>query len=342
MDHRSDPSVDELRRQTENTRASLTATVDKLRETVEDTASEWKAKVSPDHIKQEVKDYVREGGERLTDSLKRKVRENPLQALAIGAGVAYPLIGLLRTIPIPVLLIGVGYALAQRKSGHSNGYAGSGVHATTDTDTNSVTGQIRRSAQETSEQIGRKASDAADQMRRSVHDARDAAKRMSDDLTEKAQSAAGAIGASAESALHKVSEVSDRSRHALMDTIDRNPLLVAGVGLAVGAFIAACLPASRAENRLLGETSDQLKRKAGLAASETMDRAKEVVDGVIGDVAETAGREGLDASHARTLADNMVSGVKTIAERGIDAAFEEPGPSENQTSQQPVKTWMNQ
>ena len=73
-----------------------------------------------------------------------------------------------------------------------------------------------------------------------------------------------------------------------------------------------------------------------------MDRAKEMVEGVAGDVAETADREGLTAGHAKTLAENMVSGVKSVADRGIEAVFEDKRSQNSSTVQQPTKTWVNQ
>src|SRR4051794_8257614 len=121
MNAHSEPSVDDLRRESERTRASLTSTVEELRDKVGDTATEWKQAVSPSHIKAEVKDYVRESGGQLSESIRRRVRENPLQAAAIGVGLAYPLLGLLRTVPAPLMLIGAGLWLTQQKRSGSYG-----------------------------------------------------------------------------------------------------------------------------------------------------------------------------------------------------------------------------
>jgi hypothetical protein len=35
-------------------------------------------------------------------------RRNPMQAVAVGASVAYPLLRLARAIPLPVLMVGAG------------------------------------------------------------------------------------------------------------------------------------------------------------------------------------------------------------------------------------------
>jgi NADP-dependent 3-hydroxy acid dehydrogenase YdfG len=85
-----EPSIDELRQESERGRAQLANTVDKLRDKVGDTAAEIKTLVSPAHVKQEIRTYVREEREKLADTIQRKARENPLQAAAIGAAIAYP------------------------------------------------------------------------------------------------------------------------------------------------------------------------------------------------------------------------------------------------------------
>ena len=115
MNATQDVSVDELRRRSERTRADLTATVHELKDKVGDTANELKSAVSPANIKQEIKTYVREQGDSFVESARRKAQENPLQAIAVGAAIAYPAWGLLRAIPTPLLMIGAGLWLTSAK-----------------------------------------------------------------------------------------------------------------------------------------------------------------------------------------------------------------------------------
>ena len=51
-------SVEELRRESERDRALLATTVDQLREQITDTAKDIRNKVSPQHIKSEVSDFI--------------------------------------------------------------------------------------------------------------------------------------------------------------------------------------------------------------------------------------------------------------------------------------------
>ena len=64
-------SVEELRRESEKNRAKLTQTVQSLSGLVTDTVSDVKERLSPEHIRQDVKDYVRNSGEQLVETLQR-------------------------------------------------------------------------------------------------------------------------------------------------------------------------------------------------------------------------------------------------------------------------------
>jgi ElaB/YqjD/DUF883 family membrane-anchored ribosome-binding protein len=113
------PSIGDLREESDRNRQALAATVSELRERVEDTATDLKTMVSPTHIKQQVKDYVRQERETLVESVQRRAKENPLQMAAIGAAVAYPALGLLRALPAPLWLIGAGLFLTSKRGRES-------------------------------------------------------------------------------------------------------------------------------------------------------------------------------------------------------------------------------
>jgi ElaB/YqjD/DUF883 family membrane-anchored ribosome-binding protein len=72
-------SLSELERQAEHTRADLIHTVDALHN-----------RVSPQTIKHEMRAYAREASQDLIHNLERWARENPLQTVAVAAGLAYP------------------------------------------------------------------------------------------------------------------------------------------------------------------------------------------------------------------------------------------------------------
>ena len=356
MHKEQDPSVEELRRRSEATRAALAATVGELRDKVEDTASELKTAMSPSHIKQEIKTYIRDERESLLQSLQQKARENPLQAAAVGAAIAYPAWGLLRAIPAPLLLIGAGLFLTSAKGRQTlnqvqdkatdaleQGTAKASEYADTLKDelsgyTDSLKDEVSkrsstvmRTLSDTGEAIKGKASEVADKARATMHDVRDAvagkAGMAADEMSDAAAGSADAISRTMSNAKQTVSDAkqsmtqaAQSSQSAVMDFIEKNPLVVAGIGAAVGAFLAASLPSSRAENALLGKASDGLKDKARDAAAQGLEQAKNLAAGVASDVAGSVAREGLDTSDAGKAVDSITKGLKAVAERGVETA----------------------
>src|SRR3954451_23925797 len=107
-------SLDELRRDSERRRAELAATVDQLRVRISDTPEDVRHKVSPQHIKSEVSDYISNTTQSWVDAMKQRATDNPMQAVAASAAVAVPLLRLARGFPLPLLMIGAGLALTSK------------------------------------------------------------------------------------------------------------------------------------------------------------------------------------------------------------------------------------
>jgi ElaB/YqjD/DUF883 family membrane-anchored ribosome-binding protein len=113
MDRRDERPVSALKQDAERTRVELTDTVDHLRSKVAETVTDLRERASPDALRAEASEYFRTRADRLME----KARENPLQAAAIGVSLAYPLFGIVRSIPAPVLMIGAGLFLLGSSSG---------------------------------------------------------------------------------------------------------------------------------------------------------------------------------------------------------------------------------
>jgi Protein of unknown function (DUF3618) len=109
-------SVEELRRESERSRAELAGTVDDLRERITNTAEDIRHKVSPQHVKSEISDFVSHKSQSWAASLKQQAMQNPMQAVAAGAFVAVPMLRLLRGFSLPLLMVGAGLALTSKQS----------------------------------------------------------------------------------------------------------------------------------------------------------------------------------------------------------------------------------
>jgi hypothetical protein len=147
MNQSANPSLRELKRETEQTRAGLTQTVEQLRTSVSETAREIRQRISPEAIKAEVSDYVRSRGERLIEDITSAAHRNPMQAVAVGASVAYPLLRLARAIPLPVLMVGAGLFFAGSRAGQSATQKASDLAS-------DLSDEVRRRSHDLSDQVG--------------------------------------------------------------------------------------------------------------------------------------------------------------------------------------------
>jgi len=333
MSFATEPSVTALRAEAEVTRARLTGTVDDLRTQVADTATDIKERLSPDAIKTEVTQYVRDSRDQLWHTLERKARDNPLQAVAVGAALAYPALKLMRAMPAPLLLVGAGLLLSR-----TTGNGGSASDATD---------ALRNHAQGALDTAGATLERATDSARRTVHDAQDYARQgaesvvdratatassMKDRVTDAADDATSAIRDTAGRVMGQAEDLVQQTRETVSDTWDKNPLLIAGIGLGIGAFIAAAFPSTKAEETMFGDASDALRRQADGMAAKGVEAAKSAVEGV----AAAASGQGLSVDGLNQLGESLTDKVRAVAERGVEAALgdtktDEPKPGETKS-----------
>jgi hypothetical protein len=323
-------SLSEMERETEHTRADLIHTVDELH-----------SRVSPQAIKEEVKAYARDTGNELIHTLERKARENPLQTVAVAAGLAYPVWRLLINIPAPVLLVGAGIALTQ--------FGGSSRALTSpqregDGHDEQPTDGLKRTAQHVTSNLSQavedlkgKVADAAGQARTSVSEGlgtvRSRTAAAISDTAESARAAASdtvtaateAVSATYRSGFDAASRTGDQlsesfkqSKENLFETMERHPFLVGGVGLLIGAVIASALPVSQTESRLFGDTSDDLKNRARGMASEGLEVAKTAVQDIYQESVSRAQQEGLSPEMVRQTVKGVGDKVKSVVQQAAD------------------------
>jgi ElaB/YqjD/DUF883 family membrane-anchored ribosome-binding protein len=130
-------------------------------------------------------------------------------------------------------------------------------------------GSIAESARDTAGQAGDAVSGTAASMSESMQHNMATAY---DSISEGARRTAGSLSESTKAAGQRTLQ----SGTAFLDFCRDQPMVVAGLGLAVGAMIGALLPTSETEDRLMGETSDRVKERAQGVASEQYEGAKKV------------------------------------------------------------------
>ena len=105
-------------------------------------------------------------------------------------------------------------------------------------------------------------------------------------------------------------------RDNLTDLFKAQPLALGAIGLAIGAGIAAALPATEIENSYLGETSETLKSKAAEIAGDQIEKASSLATDVVETVAEEARKEGLTMDGVKAAMSDLSGKVGRV----VDAA----------------------
>jgi hypothetical protein len=216
--------------------------------------------------------------------------------MAIGAAAAYPLLRLARKVPVPLALIGAGLFLARNGTASTEQSSG---HPTNGLD---------------SEGSSNGGASFGDTVRSRLEDAQSS---VADAGTKVKDMAAGAVA----DAAARASRMGNQAGDAIAGLLNRTPILIGGVAVAVGGLIAASLPPSRMEEEAVGEAGAALRRTGRKMAAEAIKTAKARVAKVAGDMAAAAREEGLTPAELDKAVDTTADKVGSVAGRAVDAAL---------------------
>ena len=335
-------SVEELRRDSEQSRAQLATTVDRLREQIADTAEDIRYKVSPENIKAEVSGFISQKTHGWMDALKQQAMDNPMQAIAAGTAIAVPALRLARGFPLPLLMIGAGLALSSKTvRDHAAEAASPGIEKAREivdeaTDRAQSLGDSMRKAMSHAE---RQAAGVANEAQETAGAMTDTATGMANDLgscTQAADAVSNKVRAGMDAASEMAKEQIERVRSTATNAasaapataskvIRDNVALIGGLGVAIGAIIAASLPSTRVEASVAGKASDHVKRAAGSVAQSGFEAAKDTVLSAADAAAKRISEADL-GGHASRITEDVTERLKEVAEDVVTTAFD---PSRN-------------
>jgi ElaB/YqjD/DUF883 family membrane-anchored ribosome-binding protein len=287
-------SSQQLEREAEETRRHLESTLDELR-----------SRLTPGEVVDQVFDYARDGKAGVFfNNLGRQALNNPLPVALVGAGIAWLMlsnghgsaasgsymprrrqpVGSAREVASSITEAGSN--IADRASEAGGAVVGA-VHATADAigaAARSTSESLRHSATAVSETVSSTAShisEAASKFRRASDRAGHTVERMKDSSSE-------------------LSRHATESAQNFVAFCKEQPLVLAGIGLALGAAIGAAFPATRAENKMFGAASDGIKEKLG--------QVKDQVTDSVSDMASTITHAG-SSEESTTRQENGVEGT---------------------------------
>ncbi len=328
--------LDQLESEAATRRLLFADAVDGVRARIGKTADDLREKLSPGRV-------VRRASENWRGLIEQRARDNPLQAASAVALFAYPIWRVVRALPLPVLIAGAGVFLSG-KARFSTTQANEFL-ADTRSKVREVGGrladaaaQAHDSATENLESVGARVTEGAIGTTSAIHDAaRSAATNVKDHLARATDSASTALANAvqsmtpsdatiqsikdnAQATADAAGDITKRaarsgavySRDAL-SAVAQNPLLVAGLGLAAGGFLAALLPRTKADSQMLGGLARTLQDGAEQALKEGRQTATRAMSDLHHRVAETAEARGLTAEAIQGAVNDLNEQASDVA-----------------------------
>jgi hypothetical protein len=239
-----------LEREAEARRTELAATFDELR-----------ARVTPGHVLDQLIDYTTEsGGGDFLRTLRDQSLANPLALGLVGAGLAW------------LMLFSGNEPHRPKASSVIRGirrYLDSREH----------TGGAMSEARDRVADVAYRATGAADSIAASARHAKDAASALdagSSALPRSAKRTATGMRAFASS--------SAATSRNMIDFCRDHPLVLAGLGVALGAAMGAAFPSTEAEGQVTDEASGDLKEQTRVFTAQQHEKSKSMTDAVLSEV----------------------------------------------------------
>jgi hypothetical protein len=250
----------------------------------------------------------------VVDRLNAAIRDNPLAAGLIGAGLAWMLMGGAK---------GIG-AVAGVANSAAKGAAGMVGSAASATGTAVASGAAKASSATAAGLTGLKgaASDVVGSVASLVPDISvpDTAPAY-DAITDAGTTVGDRINSAATASREYGAAIQSR----LSESLDQQPLLLGAIGLAIGAGIASTFATTAVENELMGEQGSAVRETLQGLTGEATDRAQQIASAL----KDEARRQGLTADAAKNAAAGIGDKVKTIAGAGRDSVAQRFAPASN-------------
>lgn len=285
----NDRTPQEIEHEIERTRERMSSNIDALGE-----------KLSPDNLKQQAKEAIAGKAQDVVANVSDQARQTG--GRMIDFITEYPL-------PVAAVSLGAIWLFSMRRGSRSE-VSGDRMARF------AYTGPERRQP-DGRPGLGRRLVDRAASVRHSVEDAASHAGERMGELKDRAEHRAGKLGGTAKA----------RARDAkggLQRMLEENPLALAAGAVVVGVALGMLLPETEPENRLMGETRDELGDRISNVASRVKDAAIEAGRDVKETVREEIDQRAPEVSGTlREAAEHVKDQIKDSATAVAQEAKEE-------------------
>jgi hypothetical protein len=277
--------TERLERETEQTRAQL-----------EQTLGELRARMSPGQLLDQATDYFRNSsGRAYLHNLRDEVVHNPIPITLIGAGIAWLAIsgamgrrgngrvgredmardwGRTAGISDDLAHGGRGPSAMQRAKETAQTWAHEAGEAISETEE-----RWRDRADDIGDRVSTAYDETVGRARQTAQGWAEEARSTADETSETVRERTGELYERTASGFRRVTRKASEYGHAARDAVRpdgallnfcrEQPMLVAGLGVAFGAALAAMIPASRVEREAMGDTSRRVQDRVKETAQDT-------------------------------------------------------------------------
>jgi gas vesicle protein len=323
----------------------IQADIDRTRAHMDRTFDALESKLTPGQLLSEGWGLLKGGSGAGARKLFEVAREHPLPAAVIGLGLGILVLDMNRQ-DRERQGDGRGYAYGygrgrdgrygagspdypSTRDAHQRGQGRSGFAA--------AAGGVSDLADQAKDKMG----DLADQAKGALGEAKEKASDLAGQAADKMSDLSDSVREQASELGERVQRGARKARLGFWQLMEERPLVVGATVLAAGLLIGLSIPATEAEDELLGETRDQLLDRAQEGAREMLDKGKQVAGTVADRAKQVAEEEGLTPEKlaekvkhvGREAAETAKSEASQAMPQGLGQTQGKPEPPQGQAGQ---------
>ncbi len=272
------------------------------------TVEALKDKMTPGQLFDEASHAMGGAGQQVLTKFLEQAKENPMPLAVMGLGLAWLMSSSTKTAAGgPYANSAATYPAAS--TGRPGGAASDMPHTSGVGGAAKVVGEAVSGMASAAGAMAASASHTVSELAvgagHSISDAGASAGQTSQDIAHGVSAAAGA-------AADKAAVYGQRAQQGALDLLQREPLVIGALGLFVGFALGAALPATEAEDRLLGPTHDRMFEAGKGIADDVVSHAGEAADAVLGKLQSQIG----DANVPAAIHDVMDAAKGSLRQEG--------------------------
>lgn len=244
--------------------------IDQQRANISNIVDALESKLTPGQLFDQALAYTRGNGGEFFQNLGTTVKNNPVPTVLAGLSLAW--LAMNQNRPIAPRRVNEGPSLMDRASA-----AASKVGQVVDSAKEQLRGaadSVTTRASAVKDSVTSSASSVKNSVASGASSVKDKATTWRDGASDRLSQGSERLNHGAHDLTHQAKTTGVQVKGQFEHLLQEQPLVLAAVGLALGAAFGAALPSTRHENRLLGKTSDRLTEQVKSKAREVKETVK--------------------------------------------------------------------